>query len=90
MHDVNNALNPIMAAAYLLEANAENPAAVRDYAIRIAKAAETGAATAARVGRFIRQEPLQAEREEAVDLSLMCEEVVAMTRRCGQNARAAA
>src|SRR2546430_6385526 len=37
MHDVNNALNPIMAAAYLLEANAENPGAVRDYAVRIAK-----------------------------------------------------
>lgn len=80
MHDVNNALNPIMAAAYLLETNAENPAAVRDYAVRIAKAAETGAATAARVGRFIRQEPLQSEREEAVDLSLVCDEVVAMTR----------
>jgi signal transduction histidine kinase len=80
MHDVNNALNPIMAAAYLLEANAENPKAVRDYAVRIAKAAETGAATAARVGRFIRQEPLQAEREEPVDLSLVCDEVVAMTR----------
>ena len=80
MHDVNNALNPIMAAAYLLETNADNPAAVRDYAIRIAKAAETGAATAARVGRFIRQEPLQSEREEAVDLSLVCDEVVAMTR----------
>jgi PAS domain S-box-containing protein len=80
MHDVNNALNPIMAAAFLLDANAENPAAVRDYAIRIAKAAETGAATAARVGRFIRQEPLQAEREEPVDLSLVCEEVVAMTQ----------
>ncbi|MDB4878279.1 MAG: hypothetical protein JWM41_4725 [Gemmatimonadetes bacterium] len=80
MHDVNNALNPIMAAAYLLEANAENPVAVRDYAVRIAKAAETGAATAARVGRFIRQEPLQAEREELIDLSLVCDEVVAMTR----------
>lgn len=80
MHDVNNALNPIMAAAYLLEANAENPGAVRDYAVRIAKAAETGAATAARVGRFIRQEPLQAEREETVDLSAICDEVVAMTR----------
>ena len=80
MHDVNNALNPIMAAAFLLEANAENPAAVRDYANRIAKAAETGAATAARVGRFIRQEPLQAEREELVDLSLVCDEVVAMTQ----------
>jgi signal transduction histidine kinase len=80
MHDVNNALNPIMAAAYLLEANANNPTAVRDYAVRIAKAAETGAATAARVGRFIRQEPLQGEREEIVDLSAICEEVIAITR----------
>ena len=80
MHDVNNALNPIMAAAYLLEMNAENPVAVRDYAVRIARAAETGAATAARVGRFIRQEPLLGSREESVDLSVMAEEVVAMTR----------
>ncbi len=80
MHDVNNALNPIMAAAYLLEMNAENPNSVRDYAVRIARAAETGAATAARVGRFIRQEPLLGSREETVDLSLMVEEVVAMTR----------
>src|SRR5829696_2339594 len=77
MHDVNNALNPIMAAAYLLEMNAENPAAVRDYAVRIARAAETGAATAARVGRFIRQEPLLGAREDVVDLSVMVE---AMTR----------
>ena len=80
MHDVNNALNPIMAAAYLLQANATNPEKVRDYAERIAKAAETGAATAQRVGRFIRQEPLQGEREELVDMSLVCDEVVAMTR----------
>ena len=80
MHDVNNALNPIMAAAYLLEQNAGNPEAVKDYAVRIAKAAETGAATAARVGRFIRQEPLQGIREELVDISTVCDEVVAMTR----------
>jgi len=80
MHDVNNALNPIMAAAYLLEQNAGNPEAVKDYAVRIAKAAETGAATAARVGRFIRQEPLQGIREELVDLSTVSDEVVAMTR----------
>lgn len=80
MHDVNNALNPIMAAAYLLEMNAGNPDAVRDYAVRIARAAETGAATAARVGRFIRQEPLLGSREDMVDLSVMVEEVVAMTR----------
>ncbi|HVZ78919.1 MAG TPA: ATP-binding protein [Gemmatimonadaceae bacterium] len=79
MHDVNNALNPIMAAAYLLEANAGNPAAVRDYAVRIAKAAETGAATAARVGRFIRQDPMQGEHDEMIDLSAVCDEVVAMT-----------
>src|SRR6185295_12987240 len=56
------------------------PAAVRDYAVRIAKAAETGAATAARVGRFIRQEPLSGVREETVDLAQVCDEVVAMTR----------
>ena len=85
MHDVNNALNPIMAAAYLLEMNAENPAAVRDYAVRIARAAETGAATAARVGRFIRQEPLLGSREDVVDLSVMVEEVVAMTRPLWQD-----
>jgi PAS domain S-box-containing protein len=80
MHDVNNALNPIMAAAYLLEANAQKPDNVRDYAQRIAKAAETGAATAARVGRFIRQEPLQGIRDELVDLSIVSDEVVDMTR----------
>lgn len=80
MHDVNNALNPIMAAAYLLETNAEKPDAVRDYAVRIAQAAETGAATAARVGRFIRQEPMKGERDELIDLAAVCDEVVAMTR----------
>ena len=80
MHDVNNALNPIVAAAYLLEVNADNPAAVRDYAARIARAAETGAATAARVGRFIRQEPLRGEHDEQVDLSVVADEVIAMTR----------
>jgi signal transduction histidine kinase len=80
MHDVNNALNPIMAAAHLLDLNADNPDAVRDYAARIARAAETGAATAERVGRFIRQDPLIGEREETVDLVVVANEVVAMTR----------
>src|SRR6185503_5431741 len=70
MHDVNNALNPIMAAAYLLRVHAENPEAVRDYAERISKAAETGAATASRVGRFIRQEPISAEADQQIDLSV--------------------
>jgi signal transduction histidine kinase len=80
MHDVNNALNPIMAAAFLLDAKADDPALVRDYAVRIAKAAETGAATAARVGRFIRQDPPHAPTGDVVDLSEVADEVVAMTR----------
>jgi signal transduction histidine kinase/ActR/RegA family two-component response regulator len=80
MHDVNNALNPIMAAAFLLERRAEEPAAVRDYAARIARAAETCAASAARVGRFIRQEPPAEGRDVAVDLSVLAEEVLAMSR----------
>ncbi|MGH7664806.1 MAG: ATP-binding protein [Gemmatimonadaceae bacterium] len=80
MHDVNNALNPIVAASYLLSVHANDPVAVRDYATRIARAAETGAATAVRVGRFIRQEPLPAGDEELVDLSTITDEVIAMTR----------
>ena len=80
MHDVNNALNPIMAAAHLLMLHADDPMVVRDYAMRIAKAAETGAATAARVGRFIRQEPHAGTHEELTDLSQIADEVIAMTR----------
>ncbi|HKG91454.1 MAG TPA: ATP-binding protein [Gemmatimonadaceae bacterium] len=80
MHDVNNCLNPIVAAAHLLTLRADDPAAVCDYARRIAKAAESGAATAARVGRFIRQDPLPGAAEQVVDLSVLADEVVAMTR----------
>jgi signal transduction histidine kinase/CheY-like chemotaxis protein len=79
MHDVNNALNPIMAAAYLLRHHAESPDAVRDYADRIRKAAETGAATASRVGRFIRQEPMHGGADEVLDLSALAEEVLQLT-----------
>lgn len=79
MHDVNNALNPIMAAAYLLQHHAESPAAVRDYAERIRTAAEIGAATASRVGRFIRQEPLHAGGDEEIDLAELVTEVLDLT-----------
>lgn len=79
MHDVNNALNPIMAAAYLLRHHAESPDAVRDYADRIQKAAEIGAATASRVGRFIRQEPVHAGGDVEVDLSVLADEVLDLT-----------
>jgi signal transduction histidine kinase len=79
MHDVNNALNPIMAAAYLLDRHADDPVAVREYAARIAKAAETGAATSARVARFIRQDPVD-DGSESLDLGILAGEVVAMMR----------
>jgi len=80
MHDVNNALNPIVAAAHLLQLHAHNPDKVRDYALRIARAAETGAATASRVGRFLRQEPVVLAPDAMVDLAVVSDEVIAMTR----------
>jgi PAS domain S-box-containing protein len=94
MHDVNNALNPIMAAAWLLEHHAADPDAVRDYARRIARAAETGAATAARVGRFLRQEPIDAGTRRLVDLAQVADEVLQLTEpliagRSGGDARIA-
>lgn len=79
MHDVNNALNPIMAAAWLLDRHAGDPALVRDYAQRIARAAETGAATASRVGRFLRQEPIDSGLRDVVDLSMIAEEVLQLS-----------
>ncbi len=79
MHDVNNALNPIMAAAWLLDRHAEDPMLVRDYAQRIARAAETGAATASRVGRFLRQEPIDSGLRDVVDLSVIAEEVLQLS-----------
>ncbi len=79
MHDVNNALNPILAAAWLLDHHAHDPEAVRDYARRISRAAETGAESAARVGRFLRQEPIDAGRRTVVDLSVVGEEALQLT-----------
>jgi signal transduction histidine kinase len=78
MHDVNNALNPVMLAAWLLDRHAEDPEKVREYADRIQKAAETGAATASRVGRFIRQEPVSDGREARFDLAHVVADAIAI------------
>jgi signal transduction histidine kinase/CheY-like chemotaxis protein len=69
MHDLNNVLHPIMSAAFLLQSRADDPAAVRDYAARISAAVERGAATAARVGRFMRQQRLSVAAGEVTDLA---------------------
>jgi len=79
MHEVNNVLNPIMSAAYLLRHHAESPDAVRDYAARIQQAVETGAALASRVGRFVRQDPVHAGGDEALDLTVLAAEVLDLT-----------
>jgi signal transduction histidine kinase len=78
MHDVNNLLNPIMAAAYLLQRHAGDPDLVRRHAARIAQAADTGAALTERLARFIRQQPLHESLEDTVDLKEVCEEAVSL------------
>jgi signal transduction histidine kinase len=75
MHDMNNVLNPVMAAAYLLQHHAGSPDTVREYAERIRTAAENGASLSARVGRFVRQQPVHAGGDEPVDLSALLADV---------------
>ena len=78
MHDVNNLLNPIMAAAFLLQRHPDDPELVRRHAGRIAQAADTGAALTERLARFIRQEPLDTSVEAPVDLAEVCREAVSL------------
>jgi signal transduction histidine kinase len=80
LHDVNNTLNPIVAAAFLMERRADDPAAVREYAGRIARAAQAFAATAERVGRFVRQEPPAAGYDLPLDLSVLAADALARAR----------
>jgi len=64
VHDVNNALNPIMAAAYLLRHHAESPEMVREYADRITEAAECAAVAVARIASFNRHTPMSVPTEK--------------------------
>ena len=81
MHDVNNALNPIMAAAYLLEANAEKP----DRGARLRRAHRQGGRDRRGDGGARRplHSPGAAAGRSAKSWSTsrsICDEVVAMTR----------
>jgi signal transduction histidine kinase/CheY-like chemotaxis protein len=82
MHDVNNALSPIMSAAFLLQRHADDAAAVYAYAERIAKAADTAASAAARVARFLRDDGAGThdERLDPVDLSAVIDDVLAISQ----------
>lgn len=78
MHDVNNVLNPILAAAYLIEAYATDEAAVKEYAQRVARAAQMGVARLARLRQFIRQEPSPDAVDELVELSQAVDDTLAL------------
>lgn len=78
MHDVNNVLNPILAAAYLIESYAPDAEAVKEYARRIAHAAEMGVSSLTRLRQFIRQEPHDEASEELFDLAQAVDEVLAL------------
>lgn len=79
VHDINNTLNPVMAAAYLLDHHAESPEQVREYASRIRQAADAGAESVGRLGRFLRQKPLGNHESEAVDLTRLAGNVLDLT-----------
>jgi signal transduction histidine kinase len=68
-HEVNNVLNSILTAAYLVEASAGDERSVRDYAKRITDGVAAASAKLAPLRNFLRQEPLDNAASENVDLS---------------------
>jgi signal transduction histidine kinase len=77
-HDLNNALNPVVAFAELIKEHCQYPEKVRMYAERILMAAQGGAETVRRIQRFTRRrlgtlpfEPILAAElvQEAVELT---------------------
>lgn len=56
LHEIRNVLNPIVSAAYLLDANAENPEKVRDLARRIEGFAEAEERIASRMRQLLAEE----------------------------------
>lgn len=78
-HDLNNALNPIVAFAELIREHGNEPERVKLYAERILMAAQGGAETVRRIHRFTRRR-LGALPLETVRLAALVEEAVELTR----------
>lgn len=78
VHDINNVLSPILGASYLLQHHADSPDMVRDYAERIRKSAESGAAGLSRIGRFIRQVPPLGDAGERIDLTRVMDDLLTL------------
>jgi signal transduction histidine kinase len=75
-HEVNNLLNSILTAAYLIEASAGDERSVREYAVRIADGVSAATAKLAPLRHFLRQEPLDEAKAEDVDLATAVSEVL--------------
>lgn len=75
-HDVNNVLNSMLTAAYLIEASAGDEKAVREYAGRLTQGVAAASAKLAPLRHFLRQEPLDPKNAEDVDLAKAVEEVL--------------
>jgi signal transduction histidine kinase len=80
-HEVNNVLNSILTAAYLVEASAADERSVRDYAGRIADGVTAATAKLAPLRHFLRQEPIDDASAENVDLAAAVEQVITETSR---------
>jgi signal transduction histidine kinase len=78
-HDLNNALNPVVAFAELILEHSDQPERVQMYADRILLAARGGAETVRRIQRFTRRR-LGALPFEPVSVSAMVGEVIDLTQ----------
>lgn len=78
-HDINNALNPIVAFAELIRSNPSDPDKVRVFAERILLAARDGAETVRRVQRFTQRRP-DTSRRTTVSLTSLVREAVELVR----------
>ncbi|HEX7089304.1 MAG TPA: response regulator [Longimicrobiales bacterium] len=78
-HDINNALNPIVAFAELIRSRPHDPERVRVFAERILLAARDGAETVRRIQSFTQRRP-DTTRRTAVSLTGVVREAVELTR----------
>jgi len=78
-HDINNALNPIVAFAELIRAKPDDPDNVRVFAERILMAARDGAETVRRIQSFTQRRP-DTSRRTTVSLTGLVREAVELAR----------
>jgi len=78
-HDLNNALNPVVAFAELIKEHSDQPDRVRLYAERILMAAQGGAETVRRIQRFTRRR-LGSLPFEPLSVAELVREAIELTR----------